>query len=110
MIRILKKNSEFKAIYSDNYRIVGKYFVFLIHNQESDILRAGIVCSKKVGIAVIRNKIRRRVKAFFRENYKEINFSRDIILIARKDCASASWQQIVQDLSININKIKQYLA
>lgn len=64
--RMIKKNYEFKRIFSKGTVYRGKYIYMYIHKNKSNINRLGIAVSKKMGKAVQRNHIKRLI----RENYK----------------------------------------
>jgi len=63
-----------------------------------DQLQVGIVVSRKVGKAVIRNKVKRRVKSFLR-NANVILSGYRIVIIARKSAAEAGWDEMKRDLT-----------
>ena len=49
--------------------------------------RLGITASRKVGNAVVRNRFKRRVRAWFRENRGELPGDVDLVVIARRSGA-----------------------
>ncbi len=65
-----------------------------------DLFAVGIVVSKKVGNAVIRNRVKRRVRAFMRENVHQHPANQKLVIIAKPDAGVASWQEITSDLKL----------
>ena len=75
-------------------------------NQTGEV-RVGIVVSKKVGIAVIRNRVRRRLREMLRDilgsftvpdaTYRGLP-SFDLIIIARPEASQAKFQSLQQSL------------
>jgi len=63
---MLKKNFEFKQVLTRGSFYTGKYIKAVIFKKNININLLGIAVSKKVGKAVVRNKIKRII----RENYK----------------------------------------
>jgi len=63
------------------------------------VSRLAISASKKVGNAVVRNKIRRKFKAEFYKNRAMLNFGMDIVIFPKKVCA-----EIGNDLFVNESK------
>jgi len=63
---MLKKNFEFKQVLTRGSFYTGKYIKAVILKKNININLLGIAVSKKVGKAVVRNKIKRII----RENYK----------------------------------------
>jgi len=64
MLRLTSKK-DYSLLRHSARKVVGKYFiaVYLV-DSNIDESAAGITVSRKVGKAVVRNKIRRRIKAF----------------------------------------------
>ena len=64
----LKKDSDFRKVYKHGKSFANRYLVMYILNNKSENSRIGISVSKKVGKAIIRNKVRRRIKEAYRVN------------------------------------------
>lgn len=80
----LKKDSDFRKVYKHGKSFANKYLVMYILENKSDSSRVGISVSKKVGNAITRNKIRRRIKESYRLNIDEnVKGGFDIVFIAR---------------------------
>jgi len=59
-------------------------------------VRVGIVVSKKVGNAVVRNRVRRRLRELLRKTHLP---SCDLMVIARPQAAAASYRELARDLA-----------
>jgi ribonuclease P protein component len=101
----LKKKKDFQEVYQNGNKLVGKFFV-IIFACNSGELHAGIVVSKKVGKAVIRNKMKRRIRAYLQE--KSFVLSKKMIIIARWHSANITWKQLNQDLDALFYKLSMY--
>ena len=68
--------------------------LIIVSSSLSENSHVGIITSKAIGNAVIRNRTRRRIRSIFTEYL--INFIQpyDIVVIARSAIADASYQQI----------------
>ncbi len=61
--------------------------------------RLGITVSRKVGGAVVRNRFKRRVRAWFRVRRSEFGTDLDLVVIARRSGVSLSYHQLDARLS-----------
>ncbi|MDE7349408.1 MAG: ribonuclease P protein component [Clostridia bacterium] len=71
----------------------------LVHAPSKYPLKAGFIVSKKVdNRAVIRNKVRRRLREAFRALIPYLKDSENYIVIAREACGKASFEEIANSL------------
>ena len=61
-------------------------------------LKVGFIVSKKVGGAVTRNKVRRRLRETFRAIIPFIKDNVNFVVIARESCANADFEEIANNL------------
>ncbi len=83
-INIVKKNEEFKKVLNNRKTIGNKYIVIYYKENELNRNRYGISVSKKIGNAVIRNKIKRQVKNIIDKNENLFKKYQDYIIIMKK--------------------------
>ena len=103
---IIKKKWEFNEIYTEHQRIIGDFFIALY--QEDSVTQdfsLGIVVSKKIGNAVVRNLAKRRVRAIFRNNKRNLPLGRKTLIITKNSINSATWIEINLDLQKIIKTI-----
>lgn len=67
--------------------------------------RLGLSVSKKVGNAVTRNTVRRRLKEIFRASLSEIPGSLDLVVSARPAAAGASLFDLSEEFSRSLRKL-----
>ena len=88
----LTKKKQYEAVYHNgNYR-AGKELVIRVLPNGLDISRYGIAVSRHVGKAVIRNKIKRRVREILRRIPLQPGF--DIVVIARASASEAKYSEL----------------
>ena len=79
----LKKTKSFKTVYNSGRKVVNHYFVAYAFANDEGINRLGVTVSKKVGNAVVRNRVRRLIKEVCRLKSYKIKKSYDIVIVAR---------------------------
>lgn len=90
----LKKNFEFKRVYAKGKSRVSPAVVVYARKNRGGENRLGITVSVKVGKAVVRNRIRRRLHEIYRLHEHTLISGYDIILVARVRAAFASYSQL----------------
>ncbi|WP_407691031.1 ribonuclease P protein component [Rubrobacter marinus] len=69
--------------------------------------RLGLSVSKKVGSAVTRNGVRRRLKEIFRSSRDGLPGDLDLVVSARPAAAEASFQELDDEFSRSLSKIQK---
>lgn len=65
---------------------------------ESPAFRLGVSTSKRVGKAVARNKVRRRIRELVRARLRGLQTGWDVVIVARPPAASAAFGQLGEAL------------
>ena len=110
MLRLTSKK-DYTRLRESTQKVVGKYFVvvYLVDVSNANHL-VGMTVSKKVGNAVIRNKVKRRIRAFLREYDIECRFGFMCNIIALPIVVGIDWilfkKDLVQCLDKMITKIE----
>ena len=95
--RILKR-SEFLRLSRSDKAFHSRYFIVSICGGRLDRTRLGITVTKKVGNAVVRNRIKRLCREFFRLNKHTMTGCWDINIIAKKQAAGLSTKDVFLSL------------
>ena len=90
----LKLNHIFRRLYSTSGQ-ANSYLVLYARKNRTGTNRVGITVSKKLGHAVVRNRVRRRLREVYRLHESRFQPGWDIVVVARSRCISASFQDIV---------------
>ena len=108
--KTIRKNTNFKSMYYRSKFKVGFLTVIYIKKNRSDIANLGITVSKKVGNAVVRNRVRRIIMAAYIELEKKQNFrGYSFIIVARKTCKDVKMWDIFKEIDKNLNFLKKDL-
>ncbi len=90
----LKKNNDFRNVYKTGKVKGNRYLVMYVVENNQNINRLGISVSKKVGNSVIRHRFCRLVRESYRLHEEIFNSGLDIVVVARKSAADASYKDI----------------
>ena len=90
----LKKNSEFRRLYSRGKSAVSPYMVVYCRKNGRDINRVGYTVSVKLGHAVVRNRVRRRLREIYRLNSPALRTGWDIVIVARGRCVDGRYAKM----------------
>ncbi len=94
----LKRPQEFSHVYNEGKPHFGRFIVVSILPTNHKVSRVGFAVSKKHGNAVVRNTIKRRLRAIVRELGPDIDCGFDFIIGAKRSCVNASFQELQKDV------------
>ena len=94
----IKKNAEFQSIFKRGKSFANKQFVVYCLENEEDYFRIGLSVSKKVGNAVVRNRIKRYIRQSFLEMKDYVHSNKDYIIIARNPAAKLDFHETKKSL------------
>ena len=89
----LKLNHIFRRLYATSGQANG-YLVFYARPNRTTTNRVGITASKKLGHAVVRNRVRRRLREVYRLNEALFAPGWDIVVVARSRCIDADFGKL----------------
>ena len=89
----IKKNEEFSRIIAKKHTVGNAVFLVYFDKKDLDHARVGISVSKKMGNAVVRNKIKRQLRMMFIESFDYENCPYDLIVIVKKKYLENSYQE-----------------
>ena len=90
----LKKNYEFRRLYSKGKSAVTPYMVVYCMRSSRETRRVGYTVSTKLGKAVTRNKIRRRLREIYRLSSPRLVDGVDMVIVARAKCVGAEYSKM----------------
>ena len=86
----LKLNHIFRRLYHTGATANG-YLVLYARPNRLNTNRIGITVSKKLGHAVVRNRVRRRLREIYRLHEEQFAPGWDIVVVARSSCVGADF-------------------
>ncbi|MBC8132468.1 MAG: ribonuclease P protein component [Deltaproteobacteria bacterium] len=103
--RRLRKRRQFLSVQSGGRRLGGKYFLFFIRAQDDSPIssvagatRFGITVTRKIGNAVIRNRVKRLVREGCRHAAHLFPANLDLVVVARHNAAAAAASDVAADI------------
>ena len=94
----IKKRREFLRVQQNGQRWVCRRLVVLAMPSEVGRTRIGLTVSRKVGNAVVRARVKRRLREAWRLHKSEWPSETDVVVIARSAAATASMVRLRDDL------------
>ena len=98
----LRKRRDYQRVSREGVRLTSSSFVLMtVERREPSqrTTRLGITASRRVGPAVVRSLVKRRIREWFRRHRGELPVSRDIVVIARGRMAVETPAVLERELS-----------
>ena len=89
----LKLNHIFRRLYATSGHANG-FLVLYARPNRTATNRVGITVGKKLGHAVVRNRVRRRLREIYRIHEDRFSSGWDIVVVARTRCVGADFQKL----------------
>ena len=93
----LRKRVEFLQLASSQHKSAVRGFLIVWQENDMQTARMGITASKKIGCAVVRNRVKRYLREIFRQNRLNISHV-DVNIIARRESALMTFSDIEREL------------
>ena len=100
-INRLKKRYQFNYVYKSGEHYSSEHLVLYVVPSKTKSIKVGFAVTKKVGHAVVRNKIRRRLREIVKIQLPKLKQSFNIIIVAKDNVIDAGFDK----LSFEFNKL-----
>ncbi len=109
----LKKRSEFMALSKSRQSVFMPHFIVqYLFKEAQGFPRFGYTVSKKVGNAVARNRVKRRLRELVRltlkKNHDFFTLSYDIVFIARSSARQAPFDELIKHFEDALMRITSF--
>mgnify|MGYP001690002457 FL=1 len=94
----VKKEKDFNAIFKEGESVANRRFVIYRLANSQEHFRVGLSVSKKLGNAVMRNQIKRRIRHILIDHRNELVDNVDFIVIARKGVENLEYAELEKNL------------
>lgn len=103
----LRESEDFQKVFQQGKSVANRQFVVYVHSKEGQgQLRIGISVSKKIGKAVVRNRVKRLIREAMRHLLPQLTWSGDLIIIARTPLADMEFHELQSSLIHCLKKAK----
>jgi ribonuclease P protein component len=104
--RRLRENAEFQRLRREGQTLVRPLIVLSFLPNDLGYTRFGFAIGKRIGKAVVRNRIKRRMREAVRTRIQEGKVAEgwDIVLIARRPIAEADFQQVDETIGLLLRR------
>lgn len=97
--RRILRSPEFRAVYDNGFRVTGPFFAaFCLRKPETGDSRVGFTAPRALGKAVVRNRIKRRVREAVRLNLARLAPGWDVVLNPRRAAAEAPFEKLLTEV------------
>ena len=105
----VKKEKDFSAIFKKGENFANRKFVIYRLENNEQHFRVGLSVSKKLGNAVMRNQIKRRIRHILIEHKNQLVENVDFVVIARKGVEILDYAEMGKNLLhvLKLSKIYQ---
>jgi ribonuclease P protein component len=97
----LTKRGDFKKVFELGSKFPSKFLIIYALPNELSCCRLGLSVSRKIGDAVVRNRVKRRLREIFRQQLAGKPLYYDVVVVARNASAGAEFS----DLQTSVMKI-----
>jgi ribonuclease P protein component len=103
----LSRSRDFDAVYRQGRSVSTRFLVLYWFSREEDGegARLGLAVPRAVGTAVVRNRIKRRLRELFRERSSRLPQDHDYVLVVRPGLAEAAEARGFDWLSERVDEI-----
>jgi ribonuclease P protein component len=101
----LTDSPEFERVYRQGTAYRGRLFSVHAFLNEHGTPRLGISISRKVGNAVTRNAVRRRLREVFHSCLSELAGNLDLVVSARPAAAEATFEELREEFSESLGRV-----
>lgn len=102
--RRIRRRGEFQRVFDVGRRAHGRYLTIIAAPAPSPDSRIGIVASKKLGGAVVRNRAKRLIREVFRTQAGPDRAS-DLVIIPKASALQAHTAEVVSDYHTTLKRL-----
>jgi ribonuclease P protein component len=96
----LLRTTDFDGTLRSGRRAASEYLALFVSDNDVGRPRVGLAVSRKLGNAVVRNRIKRRLRELVRPLVTQARGGRDVVIVARARAADAEFARLRQEIEM----------
>lgn len=100
----INKAGEYKLVYEKGQKFSGQYIIMYTRENKLPYNRFGFVASKKIGNAVVRNRVKRQLRSIINEVKDDIKKGYDVVIICRHNISGYTFSLLHKDVLKTLKK------
>jgi ribonuclease P protein component len=106
----LRQRAEFVRAQSEGKKLKGRHLLVIVAAGRTGGVRLGITVSRRVGNAVVRNRVRRRIREIVRGQLALLPRGFDLIVIAFPEAARAPFAVLNEELPCLLTRARDWVS
>jgi len=102
----LRRRRQFLAVQRGGRRLTTEHFLVHARSNGGRPTRLGVTVSKKVGNAVVRNRVKRLCREAFRRNLERLPGGLDVVMVARHGRPVDGYAEVVNEMLDAVARLK----
>jgi ribonuclease P protein component len=102
----LRHRGEFTAVQANGRRVAARFVTLLASPNTCGHDRLGIIASRRLGGAVVRNRAKRRLRELFRRRPADVAAPLDIVAIPKREAHVAEFDLLAADFHAALRKLR----
>lgn len=105
----LRKRADFVRVQAGGRRVSGRFVTLLVLANDCTVPRLGLIASRKLGPAVMRNRAKRRLRDLFRRHRDIVGPAApiDIVAIPRRELTHAPFADVESDFIATLRRTRR---
>jgi ribonuclease P protein component len=100
----IRRRASFRRIQRFGKKIASKSFTVLYSANDTNAARFGLTVSKRVGTAVVRNRLKRRLRESLRRRKSAVT-AVDLVIIAKPSAASLDYESLDKEMASILERL-----